>query len=207
MDIATPNLYVMIHHYNSTEDLFKTVTMYADDERETVFDDIVKAKSWYWGRFAPENRQMYLKKRLFVEAAMYDAFSTKYRPPKHRCPVFFYLFPERSLSTIEERLRQRQRYDEPETKYLLIDLRDLVDTTHISFTLGDSHRFYHETLIQHQVSSGKSADNLTDHGTVFHIHELADVYSRNTSEDDLHFEVQVWDTEILERWRNEHEIT
>ena len=47
MDIATPNLHVMHHHYNSTENLFKTVTMYAEDEWENVSDDVVKAKSWY----------------------------------------------------------------------------------------------------------------------------------------------------------------
>ena len=207
MEIATPNLQIMLHHYHCVEHLFKTISMVTDDERDTILDNIVTAKGWYWGRFAPGHRQSYLKKRRLVEAHMYDTFSTKYWMPKQTCPVFFYLFPELSLSKIEERLRQRQQHDELDTKYLLIDIRDLVDTTHISFTLGDSHRSYRDILIQHGFSSEEPPKIRADYGNIFHIHEIAEVYARNNDEDGLYFEVQVWDPEILEHWRETHDIS
>ena len=206
MDIATPNLQIMFHHYHCVEHLFKTISMYTDDERGTILDNIVTAKGWYWGRYARDHRQSYLKKRRLVEAHMYDTFSTKYWVPKHTCPVFFYLFPELSLCTIEERLRQRHQHGELDTKYLLIDIRDLVDTTHISFTLGDSHRSYRDVLIQHGFSSEEPPKIRADYGNIFHIHEMAEVYARNNDEDGLCFEVQVWDPDILEHWRKTHDI-
>jgi hypothetical protein len=206
MDIATPNLQVMLHHYSCVEHLFKTITMYADDERERILDEIVMAKSWYWGRYAASERQTYLKKRLFVDARMYEAFSAKYGTPKNTCPVFFYLFPNLSLDTIEERLRQRQQYAELHTKYLLIHIPDLADTTHISFTLSDSHHSYRDAQIQRGFSSDESTNMLADQGNIFHIREIAEVYARNKEEDGLYFEVQVWDTEILEQWRKTHDI-
>lgn len=202
-----PNLQVMLHHYSRVEYLFTTVTMYADDERERMLDDIVATKTWYWGRYAPDNRRYYMQERLFVEARMYEAFSRKYWPPKQRCPVFFYLFPNLSLPIIEERLRQRCQYDEPDTKYLFVDLQDLVDTTHMSFTLCDSHRSYRTALVQQGLLFGdESSTPLADHGTVFHIQEIAEVYARHEEEDDLYFEVQVWDPEILDHWKDAHDI-
>lgn len=206
MHIVTPNLQIMLHHYSCAEHLFKTITMYADDERERIFDDIVTTKNWYWGRYAPENRQSYMETRLFVEARMYDAFSHKYWTPKQPRPVFFYIFPDLSLPAIEERLHQRQQYDELNTKYLLVDIQDLVNTTHISFTLCDSHQSYREALIQQGLSADESTTSHADHGTVFHIYELAEVYARNEAEDGLYFEVQVWDPDILEHWRAVHDI-
>lgn len=207
MPIPTPNLRVMLHHYSQVEYLFTTITMYADEERDRMCDDIAATKTWYWGRYAPGNRRHYLQERLFVEARMYEALSRKYWPPKQHCPVFFYLFPSLSLPIIEERLRQRRQYDESETKYLLVDLQDLVDTTHISFTLCDSHHSYREALVQHGLLSGdESLTPRTDHGTVFHIREIAEVYARHHEEDDLYFEVQVWDSEILDHWREAHDI-
>jgi hypothetical protein len=202
--MATPNLQIMLHYYSGAEHLFKTITMVADDERERIFDRIVAAKIWYWGRYAPENREGYMRTRLFVEARMYDAFSRQYWTPKQPHPVFFYIFPDLSLGAIEERLHQRQQYDELSTKVLLIDIRDLVDTTHISFTLCDSHRSYRAALIQRGLSAGESTTAHADHGTVFHINELAEVYGRHAAEDGLYFEVQVWDPEILEHWIKGH---
>lgn len=203
--IPTPNLQIMLHHYSRVEYLFKTVTMYADDDREQMCNNIAASKTWYWGRYAPGNRRYYLRERLFVEARMYEAFSRKYRPPKQHCPVFFYLFPDLSLPIIEERLHQRRQYDESDTEYLLVDLQDLVDTTHVSFTLRDSHRSYRAALVQQGLlSSDESSTPLADHGTMFHIQEIAEVYARHEEEDDLCFEVQVWDPEILVSWKNAH---
>jgi hypothetical protein len=201
MHITTPNLHVMLHYYNCADHIFRTITMVDADERERIFDDIVATKNWFWGRYAPESRPSYMATRLFVEARMYDEFSRKYWTPKQPRPVFFYIFPDLSLPAIEERLRLRRQYDEVTTKYLLVDLRDLADTTHISFTLGDSHRSYREVLIRQGLSDAEPAAMPADYGRVFHIRELAEVYARNAAEEGLNFEVQVWDPEILEHWR------
>jgi hypothetical protein len=200
--IPTPNLRIMLHHYSRPEHLFRTVTMYADDERERICDAIAATRTWYWGRHARENRRYYLQERLFVEARMVEAFSAKYGPPKGRHPVFFYLYPSLSLPIIEERLRQRRQYDESETNYLLVDLQELADTTQISFTLCDSHRSYRAAMVRQGLLSGDaSLAPPADHGTVFHIRELAEVYARHQGEDDLYFEVQVWDPTILDPWK------
>jgi hypothetical protein len=203
---SSPNLSVMVHFYSRAAYLFRTVTMYSDIERERALDDIVTARSWYWGRYAPAHRREYLKTRLFVEGRMREAFSRKYRPPKHPCPVFFYLYPQLSLEVIEERLRRRERLGEPHTKYILVDLTELSDTTHISFTLCDSHTSYREVLIRKGLSSMQPAAALADHGTVFHIREIAEIYERHNGEGELYFEVQVWDPEILDGWRRTHDI-
>jgi len=197
----------MLHFYSSVEYLFTTITMYADDEREKVFGNIVTTRNWYWGRYAPGNRQSYMATRLFVEARMYDAFSRKYWPPKQRHPVFFYIYPNLSLSTIEDGLHQRQQYKELNTKYLLIDIQDLVDLTHISFTLSDSHQSYREALVQQGLSTVQSITPHADYGTVFHIRELAEIYARHEEDGGLYFEVQVWDPGILERWREVHDVS
>lgn len=206
LTISSPNLTVMVHFYNNTAYLFRTVTMYPDVEQERVLDDIVTAKSWHWGRYSSGHRQSYLKTRVFVENCMREAFTRAYWPLKASRPVFFYLYPKLSVAFIEERLRQREQLDEPHTEYLLIDLTELSDTTHISFTLCDSHTSYRETLIRQGLSAEKPAAALADHETVFHIQEIVDLYQRHKGEDDLYFEVQVWDPEILEIWRRSHEI-
>lgn len=196
----------MVHFYCRAAYLFRTVTMYPEIDRERVLDDIVGARSWYWGRYAPAHRQSYLKTRLFVEGRMREAFARKYWPPKHPHPVFFYLYPRLSVASIEGRLREREQLDEPHTNYLMVDLMDLSDRTHISFTLCDSHTSYREALIRQGLSAQQPAAMLADHGTVFHIGEIAGVYERHKGEDALYFEVQVWDPEILDEWRGAHDI-
>ena len=205
--IPIPNLQIMLHHYSRIEFLFTTITMYPDDERERICDAMTAAKTWYGGRYAPDNRHGYLQNRLFVEDRLYEGFSCKYGAPKQRCPVFFYLFPNLSLSSVEERLQQRRQYDETETKYLLVDLKELLDTTHISFTISDSHRSYRAALVQQGLLSGDTSLTApVDHGTVFHIHEVAEVYARHKEVDELCFEVQVWDSEILQHWKETHRL-
>jgi hypothetical protein len=204
--IPTPNLQILLHYYSRVEYLFQTISMYAADEREQVFDQIVNTKTWYWGRYAPGHRQIYMAKRLFVEARLYNEFSRKYWRPKTPYPIFFYLLPMLSLPVIEEQIAHRQLRDEPNTCYLLLNLRDLSDLTHVSFTLGDSHQSYREALRQHGFPVNESPATCVDHGHVFHVDELPEVYLRNATEDGLCFEVQVWDPEILEHWKAQESL-
>lgn len=197
----------MVHFYSSASYLFKTVTMYPDVERERVLDELVTAKTWYWGRYASGERQSYLETRLFVEGHMRETFTRKYWPPKHPYPVFFYLYPILSLDAVEDGLLRRQQFGEQRTKYLLVDLTELSDTTHVSFTLSDSHTSYREALIRQRQSAKRPADAAADHGALFHLRELHEVYQRHKDEESLYFEVQVWDPEILEKWLRSHDIT
>ena len=206
LNISSPNLTVMVHFYSNAAFLFRSVTMYPDVEQARVLDDIVTAKSWHWGRYSYGHRQNYLKTRVFVENCMREAFTRKYWPVKAARPVFFYLYPKLSVAFIEERLRQREQLDEPRTKYLLVDLTELTDTKDISFTLRDSHTSFRETLIRQGLSVNQPAAALPDNDTVFHIQEIIDLYRRHEDDDDLYFEVQVWDPDILEIWRRSHDI-
>jgi hypothetical protein len=67
VDIPTPNSHIMVHHYCSEEHLFRTITMYDDNEREDVYRDILANKSWYGGRFAQGHREAYMQKRVELD--------------------------------------------------------------------------------------------------------------------------------------------
>lgn len=178
--------------------------MYPDDERERVFDQIVAGKSWYWGRYSAEHRKDYLKTRLFVEDRMRELFLHKHCPPKQPCPVFFYIYPHLTRTGIDNRIQKRTNLGESDVNYVLVDLTELSDTSQISFSLCDSHTSFREAIIRNGLSDEEPNEVRKDHGTVFHIRELAEVYERHKGEDDLYFEVQVWDSEILDRWRAVH---
>jgi hypothetical protein len=191
----------MVHHYCSEEHLFRTITMYDEREREDVYRDIVANKSWYWGRFAQGHRDAYMRKRVWVEARMYRDFSVEYWKPKYTSPVYFYLYPHFSLQLIENRLKNRQDY-EPRTRYLLVDLKDLDDTRHISFTVSDSLTSYRK-LLEEEGAVDRDAPvpkGYADHGRVFHIQEIDRLISEYPDDADLYFEVQVWDKDVLHAW-------
>ena len=142
--------YILVHHYCNEKYLFQTVTMYPEVERDQAMANIVDSKSWYGGRFAAENRSAYLQRRIRAEALMYQEFFRKYWVLKERCPVYFYLYPHFSPDDIQAKLDQRKRFDEPHTKYLLIPLAELEDTTNISFTISDSLISYRNKLVSQE---------------------------------------------------------
>ena len=197
MNVGTPNLQIMIHFYTCTAHRFKTVTMYPEHEQARILDEIVRSNPWYGGRFAVGHREEYMKKRLFVEARMYEDFAAKYAAPTNRHPVYFYLRPCLDLDGIERGLQQRRKYGESGTKYLLLDLDDIAHKSQISFTLFDSHRSYAAAFARATSGHLELTPSLPDQGTVFHIDEIADVYTRNRDVEGLSFEVQIWDPSVL----------
>ena len=92
-------------------------------------------------------------------------------------------------------MQDRHELDEPHTKYLLVDLRDLDDLKNISFTISDSLTSYKQKLIkQGAVYYGSNLiTEYVDHGSIFHIREISELVEKYDDKDDLHFEVQVWD--------------
>ena len=143
-----------------------------------------------------------MQKRVWVEARMYRDFSEKYWKLKSTFPVYFYLYPNFSLQVIEKRLQNRREY-EPRTKYLLVDLRDLENTDHVSFTVSDSMMSYRK-LLEKEGFAYKEAPvpgEYADHGEIFHIHEIDRLISKYRNDNDLYFEVQVWDKDVLYAWK------
>ena len=189
----------MLHFYASPEHLFRTVTMYPPDQRDAVFDQIVDAEGWYGGRFAVGHRAAYMRRRESIEQIMHDEFTAKYgrAPSKH--PVFFYLRPNLDLETVDRDLEQRRARGETRTRYVLVDLTQIADTAHVSFTVFDSHRSYSERCPPDAGDPAPAMPILRDQGTVFHITEVAEVFARNRDVQDLSFEVQFWDPSILRR--------
>lgn len=137
-----------------------------------------------------------MQKRVWVEARMYRDFSEKYWELKSPFPVYF------SLQVIEKRLQKRREY-EPRTKYLLVNLSDFDDTDHVSFTVSDSMMSYRK-LLEKEGFAYKEApvsEAYADHGKIFHIHEIDRLISKYPNDDDLYFEVQVWDKDVLYAWK------
>jgi hypothetical protein len=195
--------YILVHHYCDEKFLFQTITMYPEAEREQVMDKIVNNKSWYWGRFAHQNRSAYLQKRLLAEAQMYQEFSRKYWTLKESCPVYFYLYPHFSPDDIQAKLNQRKMLDEPHTRYLLIDLDDLEDNINISFTILDSLISYREKLVSQGALYGREGllSAYEELGSIFHISEITHFMEKYAHIEDLCFEVQIWDAELLLEWQ------
>jgi len=201
LEIPVPNLRIMLHYYNSIEHLFETVTMVTGAERERAIEDIARANAWFGGRFSVDHRSDYMQRRLLVEALMYKEFSEKHAAPPTASPVFFYIRPNLSIESIRQGLKEREKLGEKSTRWLLVDLGAIHDRRLISFTVRDSHRSYRRALMEAGFDTPPTDQASPDDGHVFHIDELAEVYSRHQEEDDLSFEVQVWDWRILERCR------
>jgi hypothetical protein len=111
--------------------------------------------------------------------------------------VFFSLRPSLDLHAVDRELRQRRALDETRTRCLLVDLVEITDTAHISFTVFDSHRSYAERCPADPGDPAPATPVERDQGTIFRIDEAAEVLARNRHIQDLSFEVQVWNPSIL----------
>jgi hypothetical protein len=200
MDIPSPNLRILLHYFHSAEHLFVTATMYADARRERALEEMARTHAWFGGRFSAAHRHGYMQVRVLVETLMCREFAEKYAAPRSTSPVFFYLRPRLSLSSIQDGLRRRQDLGEHATQYLLIDLDDIDDTSQVSFTVHDSHRSYRRAIAEAGFEAHPTGGDSPDDGRVFHVSEIADVYARHRDEDDLSFEVQFWDPAVLRPW-------
>jgi hypothetical protein len=204
MEIHIPNLRIMLHYFHSLEHLFVTVTMYSGARREHAIEEMARTGAWFGGRFSADHRSDYMERRLIVESLMRKEFAKKYTTPRNTSPVFFYIRPDLSISVIQDGLRKREDLGEHATRYLLIDLNDIHDKSQISFSVRDSHQSYHRALSDAGLDSRNTGQTSPDDGHIFHIGEIADVYARHSDDQDIYFEVQVWDWQILTQWREEH---
>lgn len=190
----------LIHYYNDRNYLFKTVTMYPTREIDAVFDSIVENKTWFFGRFTKQDRDEYMQRRLAIEEMLYSDFQKKYWKLKKKTPVYFYITPNLSIEDIDINLQKRRKYNENGTKYLIIKLDKIKERENISFTLGDSFRSYRKKLLEKGIPCRKIVNKfqeLDEYGCIFHIDELEVVHQKYCGLDDLQYEVQVWDANIL----------
>lgn len=69
------DLEFLVRFFNDQAYLFKTITMAEACERVAICDAICAQRGWYGGRFAASERHKFLRKRLFVERALYEDYT------------------------------------------------------------------------------------------------------------------------------------
>jgi hypothetical protein len=196
-------LQFLVHFFNDQLYLFKTVTMAEPAQVDEICDAITAQRGWYSGRFAQGHRQVYLRKRRFVEQALYEDYTREYGSLKAHTPVFFYLYPGITEDKALAMARERARQGEVEPQVLLISLQDLTDTRNITFTLNDSHTAYWQRAMEAGITSmggGGTPVCLPDHNRVFPFARLEEMYKKYRDLP-ITFEVQVWDYQLLEQTR------
>ena len=195
-----PDLRYLVHFYNDPRYLFKTISMAGEGEAEAICDAISAQKGWFWMRFSPAERKGYLRRRRFVENALYADYTREYGPLKEKVPVFFYLIPGITPAAAREMARQRTGHGESEPHVLLVDLAGLADTSQITFTLNDSHAAYWQRIRAAGLAFGGETNVpalLPDHNRVFPFARIEEVHAKYAGQD-VRYEVQVWDTALLE---------
>jgi hypothetical protein len=198
----------LYHFYNDETRLFITVTMYPPEDRGAVLDQIVENRAWYWGRFSRRERAAYMLGRETVEGMMRSEFERYCGKPCSSCPIYFYIYPHSDLPRLREKLGTRRGF-EPDTMMLRFQLGDLSDTSSITFTLEDSFQSYRKELQKRgiPVRTGGDAPKCPEcQGRLFRIGDLRSVYEKHSSDGGIYFEVQVWDSSVLERIRTRSEF-
>jgi hypothetical protein len=193
------DLQYLVHFFNDREHLFKTITMAGIAPVDEICDTISSQKGWYWGRFAPSERDDYLKRRLFVERELYEAYTQEYGSLKERIPVYFYLYPNITKQQAMERGRQRTRHDETEPQILMVKIQDIEDTTNITFTLNDSFTAYWKKATESGIACRGDANIpvvLEDHNKVFPFRMIEQIHRKYQAQE-MWYEVQIWDYELL----------
>lgn len=193
------DLQFLVHFFNDTKYLFKTITMADRSRWDEICNTISSRKGWYWPRFAQSERHDYLIRRQFVERELYEGYTREYGPLKEKVPVYFYLYPGLTKQKALELGRQRTRQGETEPHILMMKIRDLEDTTNITFTLNDSHTAYWKTAIEAGIrcrGDGRAPVVLEDHNRVFPFSRIEQVHQKYKAWQ-IHYEVQVWDYQLL----------
>jgi hypothetical protein len=197
------DLQYLVHFFNDERHLFETITMAGAADRDRICDAISARRGWFWVRFSPSERQGYLRRRLFVEKALYDDYRREHGPLKERVPVFFYLIPRVTEQEALRLARQRTSQGEAEARVLMAKRADLDDTSNMTFTLNDSHTAYWRTMKEAGMDFGGEAgvpDVLEDHDRVFPFAMIDEIHGKYRALG-LPYEVQVWDRGVLERLR------
>ena len=195
------DLQYLIHFFIDKEHLFKTITMAAAYQIDEICDKFASQKGWYWGRYAKSERYDYLNKRRFVEKELFDEYTQEYGRLKEKVPVYFYLYPKLTTQQAIALGQQRTKHEEVEPRILLVKIQNLDDITNITFTLNDSFTAYWQKAIEAGINCrGPQPDGivLPDHNKVFPFSRIEEIH-RKYSKQDMVYEVQIWDYELLER--------
>lgn len=194
-------LQFLIHFFTDKEYLFKTITMAGISQADEICNKISSQKGWYWGRYAQSERHDYLKRRLFVEKELYEAYTQEYGSLKEKTPVYFYLFPNITKQKAIERGRQRTRHDEIEPQILMVKIQDIEDTKNITFTLNDSFTAYWKKATDSGIKCRGDANVpvvLQEHNKVFPFSMIEQIHRKYKAQE-IYYEIQIWDYQLLEK--------
>jgi hypothetical protein len=195
------DLQYLIHFFNDKEYLFKSITMAGVSRVDEICNTISSQKGWFWIRFSQSERRDYLKRRLFVERALYDDYTREYGSLKEKVPVFFYLIPNITKQKAVELARQRTRHGEAEPQVLMVKIADIEDTTYITFTLNDSHTAYWKRIKEAGIEFGGEVNIpvvLPDHNKVFPFSMIEQIHQKYRAQE-MRYEIQIWDYQLLEK--------
>ena len=195
------DLQYLIHFFTDKEHLFKTIMMAEACQIDEISDKFVSQKGWYWGRYAKSERHDYLNRRRFVEKELFDGYIQEYGMLKEKAPVYFYLIPNVTAQKAIAVGQQRIKHEEVEPGILMVKTQEIDDITNITFTLNDSFTAYWKKAIEAGINSrGPQPDGivLQDHNKVFPFSRIEEIHRKYTKQD-MYYEVQVWDYELLER--------
>jgi hypothetical protein len=195
------DLQYLIHFFNDKEYLFKSITMAGVSRVDEICNTISSQKGWFWIRFSQSERRDYLKRRLFVERALYDDYTREYGSLKEKVPVFFYLIPNITKQKAVELARQRTRHGEAEPQVLMVKIADIEDTTYITFTLNDSHTAYWKRIKEAGIEFGGEVNIpvvLPDHNKVFPFSMIEQIHQKYKAQE-MRYEIQIWDYQLLEK--------
>ncbi len=194
-------LQYLIHFFTDKAYLFKTITMADARQVDEISDQFAAQKGWYWGRYAKSERNDYMNKRRFVEKELFDGYMREYGRLKEKAPVYFYLYPNITTRQVIAKAQQRTKHEEVQPGILMVKTRDIEDSTNITFTLNDSFTAYWQKAIQAGINCrGPQPDGivLPDHNKVFPFSMIETIH-RKYAKQEMYYEVQVWDYELLER--------
>jgi hypothetical protein len=195
------DLQYLIHFFTDKEHLFKTIMMAEACQIDEISDKFVSQKGWYWGRYAKSERHDYLNRRRFVEKELFDGYAREYGRLKEKVPVYFYLYPKITTQKAIALGQQRTKHEEAGPGILMVKIQDIDDITNITFTLNDSLTAYRKKIIDAGIKCrGPQNDGivLQDHNKVFPFSMIEEIHRKYTKQD-MVYEVQVWDYELLER--------
>ncbi len=194
------DLQFLVHFFNDKKYLFKTITMAGISQAEEICNAISSQKGWYGGRFAPGERQDYLKRRRFVEKALYEDYTRAYGSLKEKIPVYFYLYPNLTEQKAIEMGQQRMSQGEMEPHILMVKIQDIEDIHNITFTLNDSHYAYWKRAVESGIKCrGDRGIHvvLPDHNRVFPFSMIGQIHQKYKAQQ-ISYEIQVWDYRLLE---------
>ena len=167
---------------------------------DKICNSISSKKGWFWIRFSQTERLDYIKRRLFVERALYDDYIRDYGSLKEKVPVFFYLIPNITRQKAIELARQRTRHGEIKPQVLMMKIADIEDSTNITFTVNDSHTAYWQRIKEAGLGFGGEVSVpvvLPDHNKIFPFSMTEQIQQRYKAQG-IHYEIQIWDYQLLE---------